>query len=88
MISYRTFRLVIGNFNPFLIVVILLQAVLSDLEVTSGLRLAPSQIPITVTHEPVENLLFHQFRALVQGSIICLGKRQCHHFCFNIGRFL
>lgn len=47
---------------------------MNDSEVKAGLRLAPEKREILVKSEPVDGILFTQFRAKVHGTVNCIGN--------------
>lgn len=54
--------------------ILLFQIELNDSEVKAGLRLAPEKREIVVKSEPVDGIMFTQFRAKVHGTVNCIGN--------------
>ncbi|XP_041372550.1 nodal modulator 1-like [Gigantopelta aegis] len=47
---------------------------IADTEMKAGLRLSPAERVVTVSTQPVLDVIFSQFRAKISGSLLCLEK--------------
>lgn len=54
---------------------------LSDSEIKAGLKLAPEKREVLVKSEPVDGIMFTQFRAKVHGTVNCIGKSKSLCIC-------
>ena len=62
----------------------IVKPVLTELETEYGLALAPSEIQISVTDQPVKGLKFSQFQAVLSGAVKCLSKEKCHKITVSL----
>jgi len=65
----------------FKLVYFVFQVELSDSEIKAGLKLAPEKREVLVKSEPVDGIMFTQFRAKVHGTVNCIGKSKSLCIC-------